>query len=152
MMLQIVPTHWYSWDVTVTDESRPVADIALSWLGETGTLTVDGNTYDVHREGLMSGTFVLEHAGRVLAQAEKPSVFRREFVIRHADREYTLRPQSFFGRAYVLLDGSRQLGSLAPKGPFTRGAAADLPHDLPLPLRMFIVWLTVVLWRRQRSS
>jgi hypothetical protein len=152
MVLQIVPTHWYSWDFTVTDESRPVADIATSWWGEKGALTIEGTTYRVYREALMSGAFVLEHAGSVLARAEKPSVFRREFLIRHAGREYTLCRESLFRRAFVLLDGSRQVGSLAPKGTFTREAAADLPHDLPLPVRMFIVWLTVISWRREQSS
>jgi hypothetical protein len=152
MVLQIAPTHWYSWDFTVTDESRPVADIATSWWGEKGALTIDDTAYRVYREALMSGAFVLEHAGSVLARAEKPSVFRREFVIRHAGREYTLCRESLFRRAFVLLDGSRQVGALVPKGTFTREAAADLPHDLPLPVRMFIVWLTVISWKREQSS
>jgi len=152
MVLQIVPTHWYSWDFTVTDESRTVADIAMSWWGEKGALTIDHTTYRVYREALMSGAFVLEHAGSVLARAEKPSVFRREFVIRHAGREYTLRPRSMFRRAFVLVEGSREVGSLAPTSAFTRKAAADLPHDLPLPVRAFIVWLVVISWRRAQDS
>ena len=152
MMLQVVPTHWYSWDVTVTDESRPVADIAVSWWREKGALTIDGATYRLYREAPMSGEFILEHAGSVLARAEKPSIFRREFVLRHAGREYTLRPRSIFRREFVLLDGSRQVGSIAPTSAFTRKAAADLPHNLPLPVRMFVVWLTVISWRRQQSS
>ena len=152
MMLQIAPTHWYSWNVTVRDESRPVADIASSWWREKGAMTIDGATYRVSREAPMSGAFVLEHAGSVLAQAEKPSVFRRAFVIRHAGRDYTLRPESMFRRAFVLLDGSRQVGSIAPKSAFTRQAAADLPHHLPLPVRMFIVWLVVISWRREQNS
>jgi hypothetical protein len=152
MMLQIVPTHWYAWDFTVTDESRPVADIAMNTVREKGTLTIDGTPYRVYREAPMSGAFVLEHAGSVLAQAEKPSIFRREFVIRHADREYTLRPASLMGRAFVLLSGSRQVGSIAPKSLFTREAAADLSEALPFPVRMFIVWLTMISWRRQQSS
>jgi hypothetical protein len=81
MTLQIVPTNWYSWDVKVSDESRPVADIAMSWWREKGALTIDGATYRVYREAPLSGAFVLEGAGGVLARAEKPSVFRREFVI-----------------------------------------------------------------------
>jgi hypothetical protein len=152
MMLQVAPTHWYSWDVTVRDESRHVADLTTSWWREKGALTIDGVTYRMSREAPMFGAFVLEHAGNVLAQAEKPSVFFREFVIRHAGREYTLRPESMFRRAFVLLDGSRQVGSIAPKGAFTRKAAADLPHDLPLPVRMFIVWLTMISWRREQNS
>jgi hypothetical protein len=152
MMLQIVPTHWYSWDVTVTDESRRVADIAIGALRERGTMTIDETTYRLYRESPMSGAFVLEREGVVLARAEKPSVFRREFVIRYGSREYTLRPESLFRRAFVLMDGSRQVGSIAPNGAFTRKAAAELPPDLPLPGRMFVVWLTMISWRRQQNS
>jgi hypothetical protein len=151
-MLHIVPANWYSWRFTVTDESRSVADITLSSWCEKGKLTIGDSTYHVYREALMSGAFVLEHAGTVLARAEKPSVFRREFVIQHAGREYTLRPESTFRRAFVFLDGSRQVGFLAPKSAFTRRADASLPHDLPLPVRMFIVWLTMMSWRREQNS
>ena len=78
MTLHILPTHWYSWDFRVTDESHPVANI--------------------------------------------------------------------------LLDGSQQIGSVAPESVFTRKAAADLPERLPLPVRMFIVWLTMISWRREQNS
>lgn len=67
---------------------------------------------------------------RLLARAEKPSVFRREFVIHHVGREFTL----------------------AQKHAFTRTAAASLPHELPLPVRMFIVWLTMISWRREATA
>lgn len=151
-MLRIVPNHWFSWNVTVSDESRPVAGIATSWMREKGELTIDAATYQMYREGWMSGDFILERAGSALARAEKTSVFRRGFVIRHAGREYRLKPRSMFGRTYVLENGSREIGSVAPAGVFTRKGTADLPHELPLPVRMFIVWLTVISWRRQQSS
>ena len=124
----------------------------MSWWREKGRLTIDGATYRVYREAPLSGAFVLEGAGGVLAQAVKPSVFRRAFVIRHAGRDYTLRPKSLFRRAFVLLDGQREVGSVAPVSAFTRKAAADLPHNLPLPVRAFIVWLTLISWRRAQNS
>jgi len=34
MMMQIVPTRWYSWDFSVMEESRPVADIDVGWWRE----------------------------------------------------------------------------------------------------------------------
>lgn len=152
MMLQIVPASWFSWDFRVTDASRTVADIAVSWWREKGRLTADGATYLVYREAVMSGAFVLEGPNGVLARAEKPSAFRREFVIAYAGRELTLRPRSMFRRAFDLLDGSRVLGSISPHSAFTRKATADLPSDLPLAVRTFLVWLTVISWRREHSS
>ncbi|MBM3470135.1 MAG: hypothetical protein FJX73_05000 [Armatimonadetes bacterium] len=98
------------------------------------------------------GDFVLESGGAVLARAEKPSAFRRSFVIEHEGRRYTLRSRSAFLRAFVLLDGSAEVGSITPEGMLTRRADVTLPLDLPLPVRVFIIWLVLILWRRDDDS
>ena len=36
--------------------------------------------------------------------------------------------------------------------PVTRRALVDLPPDLPLPVRVFVIWLTVILWKRQAEA
>jgi len=149
MTTQIIPKSWLSWDFKVSDESSPVANIALNRWRDKGELTVGGATYRVYRE---ERAFVLEGADGVLARAEKASVFRHKLVIRHAAREYTLRHRSIFRPAFVLLDGSREVGSIVPEGIFTRKAAVDLPPDLVLPLRLFIVWLTIMSWRQDAAA
>lgn len=153
MTLQIVPTNWYDWKFRVTDGSQSVANLTVSGWCEQGALNIGASAYRINRESWMSGAFILEREDTVLARAEKPSFFRREFVIYHRDREYLLRPESLFRRAFVLLDSSQHVvGSITPKTAFTRTAAADLPDVLPLPVRMFIVWLTMLSWRRQQNS
>ena len=72
-MLTAVPTRWFSWDFTVTDGARTVATIDVSWWREQGTLTVDGVDHCVYREGMLSGEFILEAEGSVVARARKPS-------------------------------------------------------------------------------
>jgi hypothetical protein len=151
-MLRAIPKRWFSWDFTVIEGSRPVADIDLSWWREKGVLTVDGVTYSVSREGLMSGEFTLESGGSVLARAEKPSAFRRTFVIRHRDRHYTLKAKSAFRRSFVLLQGDREVGFLTPDGLFTRSASVHLPEDLPLAVHVFITWLAIILWKRESDA
>lgn len=149
-MLNAIPKAWFSWDFTVLEESQPVADIDVSWWREKGLLTIQGTDYKVYREGVMRGAFILESAGVVLAQARKPSVFSRSFVLDHAGKQYTLR--SAFWRKYLLWQGDRQIGSISPESIFTRRARADLPEDLPLPVRVFILWLVVILWKRDSDS
>jgi hypothetical protein len=148
MTTQIIPKSWLSWDYTVLDDSRPVAHIALNQWRDNGELTAGDTTYRVYRVAPLSRAFVLEGADGVLARAEKPSVFRHTLIVRHAGREYTLRHRSMFRKPFVLLCGSKELGSLVPKGIFAREAVVDLPSDLALPLRLFIVWLTVMAWRQ----
>ena len=151
MMLQVAPTHWYSSDFTVRQASTPVVDIDMSWWCEKGVLTVEGVRHEVYREGWMSGAFLLERSGSIVARAEKPSAFFRKYLIHHNGREYTLAPRSAFRRGFVLLDGSRQIGSIEPTSALTRKATADLPDDWPLPVRAFVIWLTMIQWRRNES-
>ena len=75
-MLKATPKSWFSWNFTVMGGAQPVADIDVSWWREKGLLTVQGTTYKVYREGLMSGAFILESARTVLGRATKPSAFR----------------------------------------------------------------------------
>ena len=105
----------------------------------------------MYRESWLCGPFVLERDGSVLARAEKPSAFFRTYLIRHGDRDYTLEPRSAFRRAFVLHDGSRQIGSIEPTSASMRGAIADLPDTWPLPVRAFVIWLAMIQWRRDSS-
>lgn len=151
-MLTAVPKHWFSWDFTVTEGSQTVAEIDISWWREKGALTVQGVDYRVYREGMMSGDFILESAGSTLARAQKPSAFHRSFAIDHEGRRYILRAESVFRRTFLLLDGDRKIGSLSPEGIFTRRTKVDLPPALPLAVRVFVIWLTVILWKRESDS
>ena len=151
-MLEVIPKSWFSWDFIVTDGASPVAEIDVSWWREKGVLTVRGSTYDVYREGLMSGAFLLESDGSILARAEKPSAFRRSFELECGGKFFTLRAESAFRRGFVLIDGDREVGWLSPNGVFTRRATADLPEGIPLPVKVFIIWLVVILWKRESDS
>jgi hypothetical protein len=151
-MLIAVPKSWFSWDFTVMDGTRLVGDIDMSCWREKGVITVEGADYRVNREGLMSGDFVLASDDKVVARATKPSAFRRTFMVEHGGQQYTLRAQSALRRAFELLDGDTIVGTLSPRGLFTRRAAIDLPETMPLSLRVFIIWLAVIIWKREAES
>ncbi len=150
-MLEIIPHSVVSWDFTVLRDGSPVAVIDVSWFREKGVLTVDGAEYPVYREHLMSGAFILEFNGTPLARAEKPSAFFRSFIVEHAGQTYTLKAETALFRKFVLLDHDREIGSITPEGPLTRKATVDLPDSLSLPVQVFLIWLTVILWKRQAS-
>jgi len=113
---------------------------------------VGGSSYNVYREGVMSGKFILEGNGTQLASAEKPSAFRRSFTVRRDDKIYTLQAESAFKRSFVLLEQDRPIGSIVPRGMFTRKATVDFPDDLPLSVHIFLIWLTVILWKRDAAA
>ena len=151
-MLQAVPKHWYSWDYTVYDDQDPIAELDVSWWREKGVLTIDSIAHRIFREGIMSGAFILELDSEVLARAEKPSALSRRIVIQCGGSTYSLIPRSMFGRSFQLVDHAGVVGTLSPRGLFSRRMTIDLPAGLPLAVRVFIVWLTVILWKRDSDA
>lgn len=152
-MLQISPMRWFSWDFTVERGGRAVAELDISWWRERGELTIDGRTYGVRRDGLISGDFTLTAPdGTVVATASKPSILHRRFAVVHGGHTITIEARSAWGRTMdVLLDG-RAVGAISPAGAWTRRAVAELPDALPLPVQVFVVWLAVLLWKRDEDA
>jgi hypothetical protein len=151
-MLQLEPTRWFSWAFTVQDEGRPLGTLDISVWRERGDLTVAGQTFAIVREGFISSDFRLESRGTVVATAAKPSVFRREFAITFSGRTLRLKPRSAWGRALVLLEGEREVGDVRPRAMWSRRATATLPDTLPVPVRMFVLWLAMLIWKRDDEA
>ena len=147
-MLRAVPDGWFSYDFTVFDRSgTPVARADLSSWRETVKLEVGGTRYEAHRKGWTSKEFVLEREdGWVVAVAGKPSVWRDRFVFEHGGNRYELEKELAWRSTFVLShDGIGLGGSIRRKGFFNREWIVDLPEELPLEVRVFVVWLAVVL-------
>jgi hypothetical protein len=47
---------------------------------------------------------------------------------------------------------SREAGAVTPAGAWSRRASATLPDALPLPVQVFVVWLAVLLWKRDDDA
>ena len=134
------------------EHGRYIADIDMSSWREKGTLAIDDTSYDVYREGMVSGDFILEDDGIEIAAAEKPSAFKRMFHVHYANQVFTLKAASVFRRAIAVYADGYQVGMMEPRGVFTRRTDVDLPEELPLPVRVFMIWLAVVLWQRESGS
>ena len=72
--------------------------------------------------------------------------------IEHAHARYELKSRSAFSRTFVLRAGSTVVGSLSAGGLFRRRMNVDLPETLPLPVRVFLMWLTMILWKREAEA
>ncbi len=150
-MLYLFPRRWYSWDFKVFEDDRPIAVIDRSWFREEGALVLEEAAYRVYRLGMASGAFILEKDGFMVAEANKPHIYRNLFEIEYEGRTFTLRPR-WLRRRFDLYEGEARVGSIAPLNPFTRKATADLPGDLPLAVRVFILWLVLLLWKRAADA
>lgn len=152
-MMRAIPKQWFSWDFRVLDGGREVAEMGLSLWREKGSLSIEGRPYRVYREGLAHGAFVLENpGGQVVVRAEKPSALLRSFLVAYDGRQLRLEARTPFGRTFVLRDSQGEIGSVRPDNFITRRATADFPEAFPLPVRIFLLWLVIILWRRDDDS
>jgi hypothetical protein len=152
MMQTAIPRSWFSWDFSLMEGGTTLAEIDMSAWREKGVLTIAGKAYRVHRERLLSGAFVMELEGTILARATKPSMWSRRMVVESGGTQFTLRPRSSFSRTFRLYRDDVQVGMLAPAGCFTRRMEVELPQSLTLPLQVFVVWLTLLSWKREANS
>lgn len=148
----MAPRRWYSWDYTVMSGDRTVAALDLASCRERGEIVIGDTTYRVFRERAMAGDFIIEAGGRELARATKPSAFRDTMIVHYGGRDYALRKPSVWRRAFVVMDGERQIGSISPESAWTRRATADVPPDWPVPIQAFVIWLVIILWKRDAQS
>src|SRR5919202_1422104 len=44
------------------------------------------------------------------------------------------------------------VGSVRRRGFFNREWTVDVPEELPLEVRVFVVWLVIILWKREDSA
>jgi hypothetical protein len=129
------------------------AEIHLSSWRQHGTISVPGGPeYRVRRRGAL-GPFVLEGPDdSELAHASKPSAFRREFILEHGGRHYTLKAGSAFQRDCTVYCDGTLVGRVSPPSWLSRRAMADIPDDVPIVIRAFMVWLTLLVWKRDSDA
>ena len=147
-MLKLVPKRWFSWDFRLEDPvGMPWGELDLSYWRERGSVAVGGEQYSVSRQGVL-GPFVLEGPNGELARAVKVSAFRQQFALTVGEREYTLKQVSWWRREFGLFYGGASVGWVAPESWFSRRAQVFLPEDVPGGIRAFVVWLTLLMWKR----
>ena len=151
-MLRAVPKSWFSSGYKVLDNNSTVAIVELSISREAGTLTIQGTTYNAYREALLSGAFILEKDGSILARAIKPSAVYRSFQVELEGKKYTLEAESIGRRKFVLSENGVRVGSVSPEHSLTRKSVVDFPQEISLPGRIFLFWLVMIMWKRATDA
>jgi hypothetical protein len=152
--LAAVPMRWLSWDFALQQPTGEVAgQVCLSSWRERGSIQVPGFSCKVRRDGLL-GPFLAEASdGSRVASAIKPSALRREFAITHTERRYVLKAVSSWRRECALFDeGYTRLGQVRPESWLSRRARVELDDRVPPLLQAFVVWLTLLLWKRDGDA
>ena len=151
-MLEAIPTDIFSTNFRLQQQNQLLGEVDASILREKARLELEDGTYLTYRERTFSGDFVLEHDGKIVARAAKPSALQNRFEVELPNRHLVLRKLSIWNRRFGLFDGEQQIGSIYPLGLFTRRANIDLPGDWPLAIRVFLFWLVFIMWKRQNGA
>jgi hypothetical protein len=140
---------------TIVAEGAPVAELSFPAFGPSAVSPIGGQTYRLRRSGVLRERFTLEPdvAGALaVASATQRDPLRREFAVEVGAHRLSLRSASLLHSDYLLLDGAQTIGALHPTGALRQGIEADLPDELPLEARVFILWVVVLLWRGRRVT
>ena len=152
-MLEAIPSNFFATRFHLQQDSRLLGEIETGLWREKARLELEDGTYELYREGLFSGDFVLERNSEVVARASKPSVRQSRFEVQLPDRRLVLsKPTWSWRRSFSLFDGEKKIGSIGPVGLFTRRTNIDLPDNWSLPTRVFLFWLAVIIWKRQQAA
>ena len=151
-MIEAIPTSIFRNTFRLHHQNKLVGEVDTSFWREQGRVELEDGTYNLRREGSFSGDFYLEKDGTVVARATQPSMLRNVFEIELANRHLTLRKLSALKRRFGVFEGDKQIGSVYPRGIFTRRSNIDLPTDWPLASRIFVFWLVFLIWKRQEAA
>jgi hypothetical protein len=151
IMLSAFPIGWCSWSFQIEDHVRAVATIDMHWVRERANVRIGDEDYKLGRYAFVRGTFELRHGGVRVAKATKRALIR-SFDVEAGGRRFKLSAISMFGRAMGLYENGQLIGKMAPFGIWSRRANVNFPDDLPLEVRVFLIWLVLILWRRAASS
>jgi hypothetical protein len=151
-MLEAVPKGIFSNTFVLRSSGEALGELNVSFWRERAEFQLDGIRHRLYREALMSGAFVLERAGCVVARAIKPSVFLNRFEIDLGGRPFTLRKISMFSRRFGLFFGEQQVGAIGRASWFTRRAVLELPPDWSPAFQLFVFWLALLIWKRNERA
>ncbi|HMB91687.1 MAG TPA: hypothetical protein VKP65_12620 [Rhodothermales bacterium] len=145
-MLYATSRHKLSWDFTVYQDDVPVAEIDSAWLRERAVLTVGEDRYQASR---VAGTFELARDGQVLVRAEEAGLDPSSFTLVYEETVYRLCAKAGDEQVYLLAKkGGSVIGTFQLDGTLTRKVEAHLSSALPLVVRVFVLWLITLAWKR----
>lgn len=155
-MLTATPTNWLSWNYNVSGDGGPLCTLMYEAMREAGWFDLDGKHFAIHREPRW-GDFVLsDDQGSEIARATKTSVVNRHFTVRIGDAAYELDAASLLSRSFTLRNeraqGGFEIGTVRAASFLSRSAEAVFPATMSEAEQTFLLWLALLMWRRQSNS
>ncbi len=146
-MLRIIRQGWFLPRFKVFENDVEVAEFNFKLASKKMNLKSQGVAYEfeARETNFSGGSYVIESNNSILAVAERPGIFGKTFSFVLGERQYQLGPEPGWMPRFILLEGEQQVGRIySEKGQII----AELPTDLSLPVRVFMLWLIMLLWNQ----
>jgi hypothetical protein len=124
-------------------DGTPIAVLYHARLG----FTLNGEAYTIRRAGVFAPLYELLRDGVALISARQVPFVNR-YTVSSAGGEWRLKAEEMLARRFGLFDGDARVGGITPSSRFnyTRDIRIDLPDELPLEARVFLMWLLLWNW------
>lgn len=110
--------------------------------------TLDGGAYRVERDSRKR--FMLHGPGGRVATAERMT--RREWAVRAESGNVKLVKPSMWRSGWEVHQRGSARGTIRHEGLFSRSVAAQLPSDVPMPVRVFALYVVLVTYEREANA
>jgi hypothetical protein len=134
---------------------QPVAEADLSKWRQRTTLEVGANTYNAYARGRWTKQFVLERTDtQPVVVAEPLRGWKKLFVFEYGGERYELRKESAWKGGTLLLEreGVGSVGSIRANSMLGREWTVELPEDLSLEVKAFLMWLVIVVRKQAQAQ
>jgi hypothetical protein len=150
--MEAVPRSFFSWNFEILENSQKIADLDMSSWREKGLVQVDGANFTISKEGFINPTFTFSQDNTELATATKETMLSHGFVVDVDGKRFYLKKKSFFSRVMLFSNDLGSIGTIKRRSLFKRGALVELPEDVDLPVRIFVIWLVLLMWKRDSDN
>jgi hypothetical protein len=140
---------------TIWDGETPVTDLEIMPSQYGGSWSLGLERWEVMGDWEMLGLqreYYLRANNELKGGAQKSGLLSATHAVRFGRQTYTLEKESLFLRQFTLRKEGRSLGAIYPELPIKMTAVAELPADLPTPLKIFLIFLALMGWLRGRGT
>ncbi len=149
-MLRLIRQGWFLPRFKVFENDVELPNMAFKFGSKTMNFEIQGVDYKFEaRETFFSGgSYVIESNNSILTVAERPGRLGRTFSFVLGAKQYHLCSETGWKPSFVLLEGEHLVGKIYSEKGFRGDVIAELPADLSLPVKMFMLWLVMLIWNQ----
>ena len=143
-----------SQEFTIFEGETLLTELKINPSQYSGAWTLGLERWEVYCDaGLIGSTreYYMEANGELKGRAHKRGILSTTHVVEFEGQTYALEKESVFLRQFTLRKEGQSLGAIYPELPVKMTAVAELPAAMPVPLKIFLIFLALLWWSGKRA-